>query len=85
MGTLKFYGAIGIGFIFLVIVTYRPALCQNNTDQVVSDTPNNKDDDPIQKGLEPLYVMTNKFLDVIQPESKGNIILDAIGNFFCFL
>jgi len=31
---------------------------------------------PIDKGLEPLYVMTDTFLDVVHPESRGHALND---------
>jgi len=31
---------------------------------------------PIDKGLEPLYVMTSTFLDVVHPESRGHALND---------
>jgi len=31
---------------------------------------------PIDKGLEPLYVMTNTFLDTVHPQSRGYALND---------
>jgi len=31
---------------------------------------------PIDKGLEPLYVMTDTFLDTVHPESRGHALSD---------
>jgi len=39
---------------------------------------------PIDKGLKPLYIMTNTFLDVVHPESRGSAFSDSrfdAGNF----
>ena len=44
---------------------------------------------PIDKGLKPLYVMTDTFLDCVHPESRGHALTDprfGAGNitFLCF-
>jgi len=31
---------------------------------------------PIDKGLEPLYVMTDTFLDIVHPQSRGSALND---------
>jgi len=31
---------------------------------------------PIDKGLEPMYVMTDAFLDIVHPESRGHALND---------
>ena len=34
------------------------------------------DDSAIDEGMEPFYEMTSNFLDVLQPEDKGNILAE---------
>jgi len=54
----------------LLCVFHSVCLAENDTTSTL-DEPR-----PIDKGLEPLYVMTATFLDVVHPESRGYALND---------
>ena len=62
----------------LVVVTLfclsfsLPTFADNNTDVTVSDSEQYVR--PIDQGMEPLYVMTRTFLNLVQPLYKGHVL-----------
>lgn len=55
------------------------AICSTSL-AVVNDTTSSEDASqqprPIDKGLKPLYTMTETFLDIVHPESRGHALSD---------
>ena len=62
-------------FACVCLSTVHIGYCQNNE----GDT--ERDREPIEEGMDPLYKMTITFLDVIQPESKGNLVELILGKY----
>ena len=66
-------GAIGhfmAAFVVCLLLKSELVWSQNDT---TSDSDEGKKR-PIDEGMEPLYTMTNIFLDLVQPDSRGHIL-----------
>lgn len=55
--------------LFCLLFSFPAIGAENNT--VIDDTDNVR---AIDQGMEPLYVMTRTFLDLIQPLNKGHVL-----------
>ena len=59
-------------FLVCLLLNTELAWSQNPQNDTTSDDGNTNR--PVDEGMEPLYTMTNIFLGLVQPESKGHII-----------
>ena len=60
-----------VASVFSVLCVFLSvSLAENDTASTVDERR------PIDKGLEPLYVMTASFLDAVHPESRGHALND---------
>ena len=57
----------------LLYVFYRLSLADNETANTQDGVAQPR---PIDKGLEPLYIMTETFLDIVHPPSRGDALSD---------
>ena len=68
---------IGVVYILLLCGT-KQVECQNNTSgespSVGDGSSDTELERAIEKGMAPLYTMTNFFLDLVQPEGRGNLV-----------
>ena len=66
-------------FACVYLSTVHIGYCQDNGGE--SETPTGREREPIEEGMDPLYKMTVTFLDVVQPESKGNLLELVFGKY----
>lgn len=59
----------------VLFVLWGVCIAQNSnetiSDRDSSDSENGDEKSPTEKGMEPLYLMTNTFLDIVHPPSKA--------------
>ena len=60
-----------VATVFSLLCVFRSVCLAANDNTSTLNEPR-----PIDKGLEPLYVMTTTFLDVVHPESRGYALSD---------